>query len=441
MERLLLKNLCILNPGGSPGFIENGHILVEGGTIASVGSGEPLVGGFDKTVDMAGKTVLPGMINAHTHLYSTLALGMPLPRKPPADFAEILRNIWWVLDRALDLESTRASFEAGLLECLRAGVTTVIDHHSSQNVIDGSLDLLVETAESFGMNVSPCFEATDRNGKDAFEAALAENLGAFKKHASSSHVRPLLGLHASFTLSDESLAAVADAIDGHQNIGIHIHLAEDRADEQDARSRGYRSVVGRLESFNLLNPHGLAIHGIHIAEEDTDILRESGMKLVHNPTSNANNRVGVLSGATIQALDAGLGTDGMQANMLKEAKEGALLRSQHLTGGEPDVDYLSLLFVNNPGIAGTLFGREIGFLQPGCPADMAFYDYRPRTSLSGESMAGHILYGLDLPSDVMSRGCFRLRDGRFVEIQADEILANARVRSAELWKAMSRLKA
>lgn len=437
-KNTLLKNCRIVNPFGEIDFIKNGAILIEDGMIKEIGQ---IVTGnsVDETIDLNGKTVLPGMINAHAHLYSALAVGMPYPKGNPTNFTEVLEQVWWILDRALDKESTKASFESGLLDHLRHGVTTVFDHHSSQNYVAGSLELLAETAKQFGMNISGAFEMTDRNGARTFQASLEENIRFYKVHNHSETVRPLMGLHASFTLSDESLKHIAEHLKHESNWGIHVHTAEDKADQTDAENRGYSSVIQRLDSFGLLNENSLVIHGIHFQPGDSEMLKRSGAMLVHNPSSNANNRVGMTSSELIENLNAGLGTDGMQGSMLAEAKEGSLIRSSHLPGGSPSVNYAELLFKNNPAIATTLFNRKIGRLDPGYSADLAIFDYHPRTKFHAGNWIGHALFGLDKPSDVMTAGLFRIRDYKFTEISEIEILDNARVQSNRLWKKMDAL--
>lgn len=436
MKRTLLKNITIISPFSEPAFIDNGFISIKDETIEEVGSVQPQNQDYNEVIDLEGKTVLPGMINAHTHLYSSLALGMPPPEKTPTNFLEILKEIWWKLDLALDEDSTRASFEAGLLECLKSGITTIFDHHSSQNFISGSLDMLVEIADRFGVNLSPAFEITDRNGVERFEAGLTENLVTVEKYIDHPRVYPMIGLHASFTLSDTSLEKIRTAMDDVNNVGIHIHVAEDKADQLDALSRGYSSVIKRLHQFDLLNADSLVIHGLHILPEDAELLQELGIFLVHNPTSNANNRVGLLSAEIFNSLDVGLGTDGMQANMLTEAKEGALIRSSHLAGVAENVNYPELLFKNNPDLASRLFGRKIGRIQPGYQADLAIFDYQPRTEINESNFGSHLLFGFERPSEVMTRGKFRIRDGKFVDIPEEDIKKYARIQSTKLWGKM-----
>ena len=126
---------------------------------------------------------------------------------------------------------------------------------------DGSISLFVDTADKFGQNISVAFETTDRNGEEFFKSGLLENIKASEKFKQNKYVHPLIGLHASFTLSDESLQTIYDELSKLQNWGIHIHVAEDEADETDAKTKGYDSVIDRLNKFNLINGHSFIIHG------------------------------------------------------------------------------------------------------------------------------------------------------------------------------------
>ena len=432
----VLTNAHIIDPFGETEYIENGYILIEDETIVKIGAGSVHNISSDETIDLNGKTVLPGMINAHTHFYSALAMGMPQPKNIPTNFVEKLQEIWWKLDLALDKDSTKASFNAGLLECLKYGVTTVFDHHSSPNFTSGSLELLANTAEEFGQNISVAFETSDRNGKNKFESGLKENIDSINLFKDNLYVHPLIGLHASFTLSDESIKTIYSKIRELPNWGIHIHVSEDKADEKDAQSKGYKSVIERLNKLNLINEHSFIIHGIHSSENDIEVLKDIGATLVHNQTSNANNRVGMLPNSYISTMNAGLGTDGMRANMLEESQQGALIRNSHLRGGEESIDYLELLFKNNPEIASKVFGRKIGHLSTGYQADLAIYDYQPRTVVTKDNFAGHILFGFGQPTDVLSRGKYRIKNCKFIVTSERNIKTDAQKQSLRLWNKM-----
>jgi len=437
LKKKLLKNLTIINPTHIKPLIENGFVSISGDTIESVGTIEP-PNHFDLIYDLKGKIALPGMINAHHHLYSALALGMPLPKNNPSNFTEILKEVWWKMDLALDRDSTQACFEVGMLESLKAGTTTIIDHHCSPSYIEGSLSLLAETSEKMGMNTSVSFEISDRNGQEIFEESLEENLKTAKRFSKHPYIHPMIGLHASFTLSDSSLKKIRDNLDYLDSWGIHVHVSEDKADENDAIKKGFLSVIDRLDKFDLINEKGLIIHGIHIMNEDLKIINRKNTKLVHNPSSNANNRVGISGNQSLNNLNSGLGTDGMQGNMLREGKEGMLIRSSHLAGGKDNIDYLKLLFENNSSIASELFGYKIGKILPGYKADLAIFDYHPKTPIKESNIFGHIFFGLsELPSNVITRGEFRVKDCELLDISEKEIKENALNQAKKLWKNFS----
>ncbi len=237
----------------------------------------------------------PGLVCAHHHLYSTLARGMPAPPATPTSFLEILEQVWWRLDTALDLEMLRWSAMLGAVEALENGTTAIIDHHESPNAIEGSLDVIADACAEVGVRVNTTYGITDRHGPDGARRGLAEN-ERFIKAGGNGYV----GVHASFTCSDESLAAAA-ALADELGVGVHIHVAEG-IDDIDAPKR----LAG------LTNDRWLLIHGVHLPDHHG----LSGT-IVHNPRSNLNNAVGYANPARFSNPVA-LGTDGIGANMIEE---------------------------------------------------------------------------------------------------------------------------
>ncbi|HEC08336.1 MAG TPA: amidohydrolase [Acidimicrobiales bacterium] len=237
----------------------------------------------------------PGLVCAHHHLYSTLARGMPAPPKTPTSFHEILEQVWWRLDTALDLEMLRWSAMLGAVEALENGTTAIIDHHESPNAIEGSLDVIAEACAEVGVRVNTTYGITDRHGPEGARRGLAEN-ERFIRAGGNGYV----GVHASFTCTDESLRAAAELADD-LGVGVHIHVAEG-IDDIDAPER----LAG------LTNDSWLLIHGVHLPDDHG----LSGT-IVHNPRSNLNNAVGYANPARFTNPVA-LGTDGIGANMIEE---------------------------------------------------------------------------------------------------------------------------
>ncbi|MDQ1725511.1 MAG: hypothetical protein QOG52_2539 [Frankiaceae bacterium] len=234
----------------------------------------------------------PGLVNAHHHLYSTLARGMPAPPKAPTTFSEILEQVWWRLDRALDLEMIRWSALLGAVEALERGTTAIIDHHSSPNAIDGSLDVIASACAEVGVRVSCCYEVTDRNGIDGAKAGLAEN-ERFLRSGGNGYV----GAHACSTLSDDTLDAVC-GVAADVRAGVHIHVAEAEIDSNAGL---------RLE--NRTDDRWLLAHCVHLD-------RPLPGTVAHNPRSNLNNAVGYGRPARFERVV--LGSDGIGSDMLAE---------------------------------------------------------------------------------------------------------------------------
>ncbi|MFC2083158.1 putative aminohydrolase SsnA [Candidatus Bipolaricaulota bacterium] len=391
-------------------------------------------------IDGRGKLAIPGLVNAHTHLYSSLARGMSISPFAPKSFTEILEQLWWKLDKALDPESVRISALIGAMEAARCGVTTLVDHHASPNAIAGSLDALKEAVvDKLGLRAAFCYELSDRDGIERRDQGIAENLRTLSL-SGSDKAASQFGIHASFTVSDETLALVSKAIP--EGAGIHIHVAEGPEDEVQCVANHGMRVVERLDRFDLLRPQSILAHCLHIDESEKDLIAERDAIVVHNPRSNMNNAVGQfdLDGFLKRDITTGLGTDGLGANMLAELFTAGILQ-KHSRGstlaGSFDALY-ALLFVNNPAIAGRLLGIDLGQIVSGAPADLVLLDYVPPTPFEADNALGHLLFGIAVHSlqvaDSFVAGRRIIADGQFVDLDEEAIYAHAREQAASLWK-------
>lgn len=270
-------------------------------------------------------------INAHTHLYSGLAgFGMPAPAEPPRTFVEILERIWWRLDRALDEPSLRASARHYVAHARLDGTAALVDHHESPRFIEGALDVLAEACEEFGMPAVLCYGATERNGGRGEARCGLGECRRFIRANRRPHVVGLVGLHASFTVSDDTIRE-AGALCRELGTVLHVHVAEDLADVDDARRRGYASPLQRLIALDALPAGSILAHGVHLTPDEVKMASDRGCWFVQNPRSNRQNRVGYPA-----ALGAGkrvaLGTDGFASNMRDEVRALAEASS---AAGEP----------------------------------------------------------------------------------------------------------
>ena len=430
---------------GQERLLPGGAILIEEDTIHGIyrdeiEAREAVAGPIDDIIDGSGRLAMPGLVCAHTHLYSSLARGMALGGYAPNSFAEILEQLWWRLDKGLDPHSVRASALVGTMEAARCGITTLIDHHASPHAIPGSLSILRETVcGRVGLRGAFCYEVTDRDGDDLAAQGIEENARFFSEAAGDPLCAAQFGLHASFTVSDRTLEQVADRIP--EGSGVHIHVAEGPEDEAASLSDHGIRVVERLDRFGLLRPTSILAHCLHIDEGEKDRIADRGSIVVHNPRSNMNNAVGAfdLDGFLDRDILTGLGTDGLGANLLAELFTAGILQKHHagdpLAGGFPALD--ALLFRGNPEIAGRLLGGRFGRIEAGGPADLALIEYTAPTPLTAQNLLGHLLFGVAVHSlrvaDLFTAGRPILRNGGFVEIDEAEAYAHSREQADALW--------
>lgn len=269
-----------------------------------------------------------GLVNAHTHLYSGLApLGMPPPAPPPNGFVQILERVWWRLDRALDEASLRAAARLYVAEALLQGTTVVVDHHESPGFIEGALDVLADACQTLGMRALLCYGATERNGgRDEARRGL-EECRRFIRANTRPLVRGIVGLHASFTVSDETIREAGDLCRALGSV-LHVHLAEDEADVEDARRRGYEGPLQRLHALDALPAGSILAHGVHLTAAEVRMAAARGCWIVQNPRSNRGNGVGYPQ-ALGESAHVALGTDGYPADMCDELQALLTIGAAH----------------------------------------------------------------------------------------------------------------
>jgi putative selenium metabolism protein SsnA len=408
-----------------PPELVRADVLVAGDRIRALG---PAPDGVPRR-DCAGTLILPGNVCAHHHLYSALGRGMPYHLAPPASFTEILQRIWWRLDRALDEESIRASALRGGLDALLAGTTTIVDHHASPNAIDGSLDIIADALGELGVRAVLCYEVTDRDGPARAAAGIAENV-RFLDHPRAL-ARGMIGAHASFTLSDETLAAVVGAARA-TGCGVHIHVAEDAADQRDAEARHGRRVVDRLRAAGAITDQALLAHCVHLDPAEIEVVTVAGATVVCNPRSNMNNAIGHSPFARHGGRVA-LGTDGIGGDMFAESQAG-FFRARE--AGAVSGSWPLARLAEGARFAGRSFAEPLlGTLRPGAPADLAVLDYPAPTPLTADNLADHWIYGLSAGQvrDVYVGGELVVADRRSTRVDEAKVAADSRPVTEALW--------
>ncbi len=437
------ENGIVVTLGPNNRVIWNGSVVTEDEKIVAVGDAAELKLRFPKAeaVDCSGKVVLPGFICTHHHFYSTMARGMAIPGEPAANFVEILERLWWKVDRALCEEDILLSAQIPLIECIRNGTTTIIDHHASPGMREGSLDLIEKAVRQAGLRASLCYEVSDRN---VVGGGVEENERFIKKIGKGDgQIAAMMGLHAAFTLSDETLERCV-GIAKDAGVGCHVHVAEDLADREDSIKKYGTPIVQRLNKMGAAGPKSLFIHCVHIDDTEMDLVAATNTAIVHNPESNMNNAVGVTRIFDIlkRNILLGLGTDGMGSDMLAQMRCGYLLH--RLANHDPRVGFMELpkmLLENNAEICERQFGIRLGELAEERPADMAIMDYQPPTPLSEANFLGHLIFGLvDATVDTtVCRGKIVMQGKKVLSMDEERIAARSRELAPQMWKRLQAL--
>ncbi len=437
---LLIGNgrVCTRDPANP--WLEDGAVLTVEDEIKEVGPLAELKAKYPEAefVDARGGIIMPGFINAHTHIYSGLARGLSIDGHNPTTFLEVLDGMWWNIDRHLTLSGTKACAWATYLECIRNGVTTIFDHHASFREIRGSLFAIEEVAKEAGVRSCLCYEVSERDGMEKCEEAIAENAD-FARHCKenpSDKIAAMFGGHALFTISDPTFEAMVKANDGMT--GFHIHVAEGMNDVYDSmRNYGCRPI-NRLLYNGLLGERTMLGHCIHVSPAEMDIIAETKTMVVNNPESNMGNAVGCSPILQMwqKGIQIGMGTDAYTHDMLESLKVALVIQRHNAM--LPNVawgEVTGMLFHNNAAIAEKYFHRTLGVLKPGAAADVIVVDYKPFTPLGPDNIDGHLIYGVNGRScrTTIAGGKVLYKDRAFVGLDEEAISAFCMEESKKLW--------
>jgi len=440
----IIGNGRLITRDGALPFIENGAVVTDGRLIKEVGTTKEMLGKYPEAeyIDAGGGVIMPGLINAHNHIYSAMSRGISINGYSPRGFIDILDGMWWNIDRHLTLKQTALSAAATYIDCIKNGCTTIFDHHASFCEIEGSLFAIADEAKRYGIRSNLCYEVSDRNGEEKCELAIRENVNFINacKADDSDMLGGMMGMHASFTLSDRTIDRCNEL--KPSEVGFHIHVAEGIEDLHDSLKKYNKRIVDRLMDMGILGDKTILGHCIYVNSHEMDLIKETDTMVVHNPESNMGNAVGCPPTLAIMAkgILTGLGTDGYTNDMFESLKTANVLHKHNLC--DPTVawgEVHQMLFDNNARMANRYFKTPLGKLKEGFAADIAVFDYKPLTPMSADNINGHILFGFSGRGAVttMANGRLLMKNRELIGIDEEKVLADCREEAARLWNSIN----
>lgn len=438
---IIIGNGAVVTRDEKNRFIADGAIAIDNNKIVAVGNTDEIKNTYKnyEFIDARGNLIMPGLINTHHHIYSAFARGLNLNNPPANNFVDILKNLWWKIDKKLTLEDVKYSGYTTLIDCVKNGVTTIFDHHASPYAIENSLFTLADVAKDIGIRGSFCYETSDRDGENITNAGIKENVD-FIKYASkdtSNMVGAMFGLHAQFTLSDKTLEKCAKEMEG-LDAGYHVHTAEGIEDLHACLKQHGKRVVERLMDFNILGDKTLSVHNIHVNSREIDILKETKTNVVNNPESNMGNAVGCAPVIEMikRGINVGLGTDGYTSDMFESMKVGNIIQKHSLCDSNVAWGEIpKMFFENNRDIASRHFKAKLGVLEEGAIADVIIVEYDPLTPMDKGNINSHLLFGVNGKSTLTTiiNGKLIMKDRILLDLDEKEIFRKSREVSSKLW--------
>ena len=436
MSSLLITNARVVTLDDENRFFENGSVYIEDTKIVDVGNFDIESYTPDRIIDADGKLVMPGLIIAHHHLYSTFARGFTPPGPPATNFDENLRFLWWKLDSVLDTDDVYYSALLALMDAALSGCTTVIDHHASPGCCDGSLDWVERAFTDLGLSGCLCYEVSDRNRRGEGVEENERYIRKLREHGEG-QMAAMFGMHASMTLSDETLERCA-TIGNDLGAGFHVHAAEDQIDVERTKDQYGKRVLDRFHDVGITGEKTIFVHGTYLEPGEIELLHDTGSMLVSNPESNMNNGLPVSPVLDMlgHGVLVGVGTDGMSSHVISQAR--AMYMHQRTLHRDPTLGFVEaceILLRNNPRICNRLFADPRGALAAGQLADVVIYNYVPFTPLNADTFYGHLLFGLGFSRvhTTIARGNMIVDNGDIPHLDENSVRSFCTERAAAIW--------
>lgn len=441
----IITNGTVVTRDSQGKIIFDGAVVCQNNSIVEVGKATEIKQKYPDAeyIDAHGGIIMPGFINPHAHAYCSFTRGLGMKGFVPKNFMDNLKNKWWYIDSKFTLEQCRQMARVSFLEAIKNGVTTEFDHHASFGNITGSLSELGAAAKEIGIRACLCYEVSDRAGKENARKAVDENIAWLRQSEKEDCLTGMMGLHASFTLSDETMKYAIQQMEGNQ--AYHIHVAECMEDEEECVEKYGIRIIERLNRLGMLGKQTLIAHGVYLDEFELEQIKEKDAMVVSNPESNMNNAVDCPPGMELvhRGIVTGLGMDGFTHDMVSAWRiANALYKyvSRDINCGWEELP--NMIFQGNAAIASRCFGKKIGGIEKGAAADIIVVNYFSPTPLDASNINAHILFGMSGKDvvTVMCNGNILMQDRKLIGIDEEKLYAEARIEAEKLWKQIEKRK-
>ena len=418
------------------GLMENHCVVVEDGIIEKVlptDQVHPHSG--DEVLKIENGIITPGFINAHTHMYGTVAHGIHT-EKVIKDFTDFLEVFWWpMVEDQIDHELIRATTAWACIESIDSGVTTLVDTLEAPNSLPGCLAAEAEVLESYGVRGYLSFEASQRKDAETAEAGLAENITFARSREADDLVQGFLSIHTLFTC-DQDYVKKARAMAREAGCLFHMHLSESDYEPAWSEERYGKRPAEVYKELGALDHDVLASQVVQVSEAEKKILAGKDVAMVHMPLSNCEVGGGVAPFPDFLKMGArvALGTDGYINNFFEVMRGAFLIHKAYRR--DPQVMKAQEVFEMATWRGADAIGRkDLGRIAPGARADLITIRLDTPTPITVHNLYEQLVLYRNPHSvrDVVINGKILKRDGILTKADVQAVKEKLRTVTGKLW--------
>ena len=427
---------AILDPGSDP--VRDAAVRIEEGLIAEVGTRASLIARHPQLPVVDGDLLLPGFVNAHTHLYGVLAHGFPQPAAV-TDFWSFLVDYWWPrVEDSLDQEMIATATEWAVAEMLRTGTTTFYDILEAPRSLPGVLAEQAEVVERMGARGILSFEATERAGPQIAALGLAENVAMIGRGRAgvAGLVTGAMCFHTTFTCSEPYIRR---AFDLAADLGVfcHAHVNEGTYEAQATLADHGMRTVELYADWGVLSDRFLASQCVQLSERERDLLAGHDVRVSHMPLANCEVGGGIAPMPELLAagVTVGLGSDGYLNDMFQVMRGAFLIHKGRMCDPQVMPARMVVSMATTGGARALGLDQRVGRLVTGFAADLQLVDLSLPTAPTAHNLYEQLVLwrsGTDV-TDVMVAGSWRMRDRELIGVDLARLRARVREQAERLW--------